>query len=40
MEKPKYPLMDEWIAKMKYMWNIIQYYITIKKMAILPFAVA
>ena len=39
-KQPKCPLIDEWITKMKYIWDIIQYYITIKKMPVLPFAVA
>ena len=36
-KEPKRPLMDEWIKKMWYIYTI-EYYLTIKKNEILPFA--
>ena len=36
-KEPKCPSMDEWIKKMWYMYTM-EYYLAIKKNAILPFA--
>ena len=38
-KEPKYPLMDEWIKKMGYIYAM-EYYSAIKKNEILPFATA
>ena len=36
-KQPKYPLTEEWIKKMWYMY-IMEYYSAIKKNEIMPFA--
>ena len=36
-KKPKYPLTEEWIKKMWYLYTM-EYYSTIKKNEIMPFA--
>ena len=37
-KEPKYPLMEEWIKKMWYIYTM-EYYLAIKKNEILPFAI-
>ena len=36
-KQPKYPLTEEWIKKMRYIYTI-KYYLAIKKNEIMPFA--
>ena len=36
-KKPRYPLTDEWIKKMLYIYTV-EYYSAIKKNGIMPFA--